>query len=284
LVIASHHHADHVGGLIPVITHYQPRLVMENGLAHPTRTYEDLLLAIAAAGSGLLEPTGQRIGLGEAALQVLPPPSIETWGQDDNSVGVIVEYGDFRAGLTGDAKARLFQYWREHHAERIAPVQVYKSSHHGSHDGDTPLNMSMFRPEVVVIGVGLGNPYGHPREEALALYEAAGATVYRTDLHGTVIITATPEGLYRVALKRVTPQTLSVQAPAADAPAPCINLNTASPGELTGILHIDEERSGQILDLRQERPFSSVKEMTRVRGIAQGRLRDILEEGRACVR
>jgi DNA uptake protein ComE-like DNA-binding protein len=99
-----------------------------------------------------------------------------------------------------------------------------------------------------------------------------------------VIITATPEGLYRATLERVTPQAPSVQTPAAGAPAPCIDLNTASPGELTGILHIDEERSAQILDLRQERPFSSVEEMTRIQGVAQGRLRDILEEGRACVR
>ena len=61
----------------------------------------------------------------------------------------------------------------------------------------------------------------------------------------------------------------------------CININTA--GLLQAIIHIGPERATQILQLRQERPFASVDELVRVRGIAEARLRDIREQGLACV-
>jgi len=64
-------------------------------------------------------------------------------------------------------------------------VEVYKASHHGSPNGDALEGVTTFDPEVVVISVGLDNPYDYPSEEALALYEGVGADIYRTDLHGS---------------------------------------------------------------------------------------------------
>lgn len=39
LVIASHAHADHIGGLASVVRAYRPRFFMDNGIPHTTRTY-----------------------------------------------------------------------------------------------------------------------------------------------------------------------------------------------------------------------------------------------------
>jgi competence protein ComEC len=58
--------------------------------------------------------------------------------------------------------------------------------------------MSRLRPEVVVVSAGAGNSYGHPHLEALRLYEAVGAEVYRTDVLGNITIGASPDGTYRV--------------------------------------------------------------------------------------
>ena len=76
LVIASHPDADHIGGLEVVVRYYQPRFFMDNGVSHTTQTYRELLEAVEGAGSQVLEPTGQRLGLGEASLQILPPPPV----------------------------------------------------------------------------------------------------------------------------------------------------------------------------------------------------------------
>jgi beta-lactamase superfamily II metal-dependent hydrolase len=278
LVIASHAHADHIGGLVEVVRAYPPRFFMDNGIPHTTRTYQDLLEAVDEAGSQYLEATSRRIGLGEVSLEVLPPPGEESWGHNDNSVGILIHHGAFSAALTGDAEERLFHYWNEEHAELLQPMQVYKSSHHGSRNGDTPLSMERFNPEVVVIGVGEGNDYGHPHEEALLLYASVGAEVYRTDLHGSVVIRAREDGSYEVSHQRAAPTEVETEALAA-VPS-CVDINTADAERLQEIIHVGPDFAQQILELR---PFNSVDELTRVRGIGEGRLNDIRKQGLACV-
>ena len=198
LVIASHPDADHIGGLDEVVHYYRPGLFIQNGLPVDTNVYDDLFLAVQEAGSQVLEPTARRIGLGDASLQVIPPPGEEDLGNNDNSVGVIVSYGDFDAALTGDAEEAEFSWWLANVPELLRQVEVYKSSHHGSPNGDSVESVTTFAPEMVVISVGEDNSYGHPSPEALALYEGVGAQVYRTDLSGTVVVTAMADGAYAV--------------------------------------------------------------------------------------
>ena len=63
----------------------------------------------------------------------------------------------------------------------------------------------------------------------------------------------------------------------------CVDINAAGFEALQEIIHIGPERARQIIQLRRERPFASVDELVRVRGIAEARLRDIKEQGLACV-
>lgn len=206
LVIASHADADHIGGLEEVVRYYRPRFFMDNGIAHTTQTYFGLLEAVQEAGSQVIAPTDRRVGLGDASLQVIPPPGDESLGNNDNSVGVIVSYGDFDVALTGDAEEAEFAWWQENVPQLLRPVEVYKSAHHGSPNGDSVESVTTFDPETVVISVGLDNSYGHPSPEALALYEGIGADIYRTDLSGTVVVTASADGEYLVDADPSAPQ------------------------------------------------------------------------------
>ena len=206
LVVASHADADHIGGLAAVIRAYHPRFFIDNELPHTTQTYDDLLLAVQEAGSQVIAPTARRIGLGDAALQGIPPPGDEGLDSNNNSVGLVVSYGEFRAALTGDAEAPEFGWWQANVPGLLRDVDVYKSAHHGSENGDSAASMAAFKPETIVISVGEGNTYGHPEPETLALYEEAGATVYRTDQSGTVVVTATPDGEYTVNAQPSAPQ------------------------------------------------------------------------------
>lgn len=198
LVIASHADADHIGGLEEVVRAYRPRFFMDNGIPHDTATYRGLLEAVQDAGSQLVSPTGRRIGLGDASLQVIPPPGDESLGNNDNSVGVVVSYGEFDTALTGDAERLEFGWWQENVPNLLRKVEVYKAAHHGSPNGDSPESMAAFSPETVVISVGADNDYGHPSGTALGLYDEAEAAVYRTDESGTVVVTASANGSYNV--------------------------------------------------------------------------------------
>jgi competence protein ComEC len=287
LVIASHNHADHISGLPAVLARFRPRFYMDNGIPATTFTYIRVLEAVHSAGSQLLEPTAGRISLGEVVVHVLPPPG--NGDQKDNSIGVIIEYGAFRLSLAGDASPREWEWWLKSQSSLVRPVQVHKASHHGSADGDISTAISRLAPKAVVISVGGNNSYGHPTAEALALYR--NATVYRTDLHGTIVVEADRSGRYTVhtaqgQAPRPPPVTTAIPtsraAPAS--PSTCIDINTASAGELEAIIHIGEVRAQEIVALRRVQPFRSVRELTRVNGIAAGSVRDIIAEGKACVR
>ncbi len=198
LVVASHPHADHIGGLAAVIEAYRPPSVLDNGLPHTTQTYERYLVAVHEAGSRLLEPEARTLTLGSVALDVLPPPGVASWGLNDNSVGIVVRFGAFRMTLGGDAEGRQWAWWLDEGHVPEGPVEVHKASHHGSRNGDTAGAIGRLAPRTVVIGVGAGNQFGHPHDEALALYRGVGATIVRTDRDGTVSITATSDGRFRV--------------------------------------------------------------------------------------
>jgi beta-lactamase superfamily II metal-dependent hydrolase len=297
-VIASHNHADHIGGLPAVLTTFRPFFYMDSGIPATTQTYARVIEAAAAAGSQLLDPTSRRVTMGDVAFTIVAPPGIPDWDQNDNSIGLVIEFGAFRASLAGDAEPREWAWWRTHNPEWLQPVHVHKASHHGSAHGDTVEGITALSPEVVVVGAGVGNAYGHPDPAALALYANAGAQVYRTDFHGTVVVEAQMTGAYSVRVERgegaqpppgqplpvPTPTPTPTPTPSPPPTLSCIDINRAGLVELQEIIHIGPVRAQEIIDLRRSQPFRSVEDLIRVDGIGPARLADIKAQGRACVR
>lgn len=199
LIIASHNHADHIGGVPAVLEAFPVRFWMDNGVPHTTATYRRALEAVKAAGVLLLEPERRTIQMGDAALEILPPPGDPALAQNDNSVGVIFRFGAFRAMFAGDAERTLWRHWLEVFPEVFEPVGVHKASHHGSRNGDIPEALERLRPELVVVSAGRANRYGHPHPEMRALYAAVGARVMITGEAGTIVVTARSDGTFTAA-------------------------------------------------------------------------------------
>jgi len=112
-----------------------------------------------------------------------PDTAWSGWGEDlnEDSVVLLVEYGRFRALLTGDAgrpvEARL--------RNRIGHVDLLKAGHHGSRTATTSEWLRELSPRAVLVSVGI-NRYGHPAPETLQRIAASGAELWRTDRDGTV--------------------------------------------------------------------------------------------------
>ena len=194
VAIATHPHADHIGGFAAVFAALPVRYFMDNGVPHTTATYRELLEVVRASGVTYLEATDRRLNLGSVTLRVLPPPADAT-SLNGASIGIVVEYGGFRALLTGDAEVEELNHFVR---LGVPDVDVLKAAHHGARDAVTPAWLSATRPEVVVISCGRDNPYGHPGPWALRYYETAAAQVYRTDLDGEVVVMIGEEGRYSV--------------------------------------------------------------------------------------
>jgi competence protein ComEC len=198
IAIATHPHADHIGGMAAVIRNLPVRYYMDNGVPHTTAAYRRLMEALRASDVTYLEPTRRRISLGGVTLEVLPPPTAART-QNNRSVGLLVEYGEFRALLTGDSEVEELNYFL---SLDVPDVTLLKAAHHGARDGVTPAWLNATRPEIVVISSGRGNPYGHPHPWALRYYRAVAKEVYRTDEDGEIVITLWPDGKYVVLTER----------------------------------------------------------------------------------
>ncbi|WP_420461829.1 lamin tail domain-containing protein [Candidatus Palauibacter sp.] len=198
LLVATHPHADHIGGMAGVIATFPVRFYMDNGQPHTTATYRRLLAALDARPDiTYLEASPRTLTLGEVEIEVLPllPPG--STQHNDRSVSLVVRYGNFTAFLSGDSEVRQLTHLVGQGA--VHETTLLKAPHHGSDNGFTRDFLDMARPRVVVISVGR-NSYGHPRPAAVQAYDASGATVFRTDLHGHVSVSGRQSGDYEVAV------------------------------------------------------------------------------------
>ncbi|MDX2059603.1 MAG: MBL fold metallo-hydrolase [Gemmatimonadales bacterium] len=201
--IASHNHDDHIGGMNAVIADFPIRRYLANGRPAENGAARDVEEWLLTRGVPRPPPPWEPIVLDDVRISVFPSP-LENASENNSSLGVLVERGSFRALLTGDSEIPLLNAWLA--AGRIPRVTVLKAAHHGARDAVTPGWIDRTRPEVVVISVGAGNPYGHPAPMALRYYQTGGRSVYRTDLAGTVTVTVDDRGRYNVTTTGPTPR------------------------------------------------------------------------------
>ena len=187
VLISTHPHADHIGGLARVLDEVPVGKVIDSGKVHTSKTYEGYLEKILAKDIPFaLGRAGSSFALGLATVKILWPMEPLAGNINDCSIVVHVLYGKFSALLTGDIEEPSQQALIK--AASLSPAIVLKVAHHGSDTSTTTAFLSIVRPAIAIISAGMGNTYGHQTANVLARLKASGAKVYRTDLNGTVSV------------------------------------------------------------------------------------------------
>jgi competence protein ComEC len=122
-------------------------------------------------------------------VEILNPPDTlysGTNASNRNSVAMRITFGGFSVLLTGDIDKGVEGDILDNGFQ--VSSTVLKVAHHGSTYSSSPEFLEAVGPEVAVICVGAGNPYGHPADETLVALGSVGAEIYRTDLNGTVVV------------------------------------------------------------------------------------------------
>jgi beta-lactamase superfamily II metal-dependent hydrolase len=189
LMVATHPHEDHFGGLTAVLGLHSVHEIWTNGDTDTSPSYQNFAAAVSAEGATVRDVTrGYSVQMGGLELDVLHPPLPLTGDQNRNSVVLHVSCGQVDLLLVGDATTDSESSMIS--AGVLGDVEVLKVGHHGSNTSTGAEFLAIVAPEEAVISVGAGNPYHHPSQETLARLADAGATIYRTDEDGTVLLTS----------------------------------------------------------------------------------------------
>jgi competence protein ComEC len=188
LMILTHPHSDHCGGLDEVMAHVAVAAIWENGEPLGTPAYAGYGSARNASGAEVSQPgPGAAREFGEAVIEVL---ATNTGYPDENndSLVTLLTYRDVRILLPGDAEA-------EEQSDLLAAypgelgADILKVPHHGSSDFASGFPAAV-SPAYAVISCGAGNDYGHPHQEALDAYAGIDAAICRTDIVGDVVFSS----------------------------------------------------------------------------------------------
>lgn len=193
LLMITHPHSDHIGGLPEILEKFGVSGVVDAGLPHGSQTYGRVLSTIESRRILYKKAVkGLKVGVGgDLTLGILwPPKDYAVYGDvmlNNGSVVARIQFGDVSFLFAGDIE-------RESEGLLLASGQglestVLKVAHHGSDSSTTNEFLQVVKPVYAIISVGVDNEYGHPAESILRRLNAAGAKVLRTDEQGTVVLT-----------------------------------------------------------------------------------------------
>jgi len=189
LVLASHLHADHLGGL-PGVLDERPEMATcyDHGGSYSssyTTAWRD------EAGHKLLSlAEGDFLDLGSSMTVEVLHGAEGADNENLNSLVLKLTYGDTTMLLGGDCETSGCESDFD-----PGPIDVYKVHHHGSSDSSGTQLLEQMQPTLALIPVGQGNSYGHPDQGTIRRLENAGAEILRTDQDGDLLVVSDGVGV-----------------------------------------------------------------------------------------
>ncbi|MGO4933781.1 ComEC/Rec2 family competence protein [Clostridium perfringens] len=191
LVIATHPHEDHIGGMVDVFKEYEVKAFYSPKITHTTKTYENLVKAVKDEGLKTKElKGGMVIDLGEGAkFEVFTPQKSEYEELNDYSPIMKLSFGDTSYLFTGDAE-KLAEEEALVKYKNSLDSDVIKFGHHGSSSSSSNAFIEAVSPKYGIISCAKDNKYGHPHRETLDIIKKYNIKAFRTDTDGEIILTS----------------------------------------------------------------------------------------------
>lgn len=198
LFIASHPHADHIGGMDELMEEVDLQQILmpeiPRSIVPTTRAYLDVLEKIDEQGKLIIPAkSGDEYDVGPMHLKLLAP-SLAYNDLNNLSVVAKVTYGTRSVLVSGDAESESEQQMLLFNKSDLAS-DIYVVGHHGSKTSSTLEYVKAISPTYAAISCGKDNSYGLPKQVILDRLTNIGSTYYRTDESGRITFFLSEQGI-----------------------------------------------------------------------------------------
>jgi len=192
LVVITHTHPDHIGGMPFILDRFEVKEVWTNVESDKGRYFDDVLRITKRKSIPV-----KTVGLGDdcmldtIGIGVLNPPKTQGgWvgkvDQNLQSIVLMVSDKDMKGLFMADADG--FGEIRISRLDQDLSADVLKVAHHGSKNSCYAMLLDRVKPQVAVISCGYDNRYNFPNKEAVARLNDHGVEIFRTDVQGEIVV------------------------------------------------------------------------------------------------
>lgn len=186
LVVVTHHHDDHMDGILKVLKKFKVDLVAVNDDISANKNYTRLYKLISRKDIAFQSfKRGDKIGSFKGVTMEVINPEKLSGNTNDDSMVIKLAYKDTSFLFAADIGNKVCDELAILYESGGLKSDVLKVPHHGK--DSTSGFISAVSPEVAVISVG-PSQWGGPYDHIIALYKEQGIKVLRTDELGTIVI------------------------------------------------------------------------------------------------
>ena len=197
LLLITHNHDDHMGGIVDVTERIDVKNLIIPDLAKTDERTDRMELSIqnvkSAGGKCYTAKQGMSVKVGSFEITILGCYYDEK-DENDRSVISMAKVGKWKFLFTGDAGESAEEKLM---ADNInIDCDVLKVGHHGSMYSTSEEFLEKCSPAFAMISCGRGNRYSHPHDVVLMRLNDAGVQFWRTDLNGDITFSITEKEIF----------------------------------------------------------------------------------------
>lgn len=205
LLINSHPHSDHLGGIPTILRGFKVSRMIDAGSVENSSLYSEYRKLLDSLKINyVIKNRGDTIYINDKIRLYILNPTTEiksTENINNHSIVIKIIYKNSSILLTGDIESRYEEEIGNLYKDFLKS-NIYKCPHHGSNTSSSRYFIGFVKPEYAIISVGQNNKFDHPSVEVIERLEELNVDTYRTDHHGAVLFRTDGNRVWKIDWKK----------------------------------------------------------------------------------